>query len=84
MQFKVTVPSGAPFGIVLPVVVENGSLVGDASTVTVLQGELQSAAYEVIRTPGSTGTVSVEIGDLPRLPQPHSGYKLVKGQPLPL
>ena len=90
MQFKVTVPSGAPFDVEVPVAVTNGSLVGGASTVTVRKGDLESASHEVIRTPGSTGAVSVEIGDLPSPPDqpsppvPHVGYALVKGPPLPL
>ena len=87
MQFKATVPSGAPFEIVLPVVVTNGSLSGGATTVTVPTGDLESRPHTVVRTPGTTGTVTVEIGDLPGIPpwpSWHHGYELVAGEPLPL
>ncbi len=84
MQFKATVPSGAPFEIVLPVVVTNGSLSGGANTVTVPKGDLESRPHTVVRTPGTTGTVTVEIGDLPGLPSGHHAYALVEGEPLPL
>ena len=82
MQFKATAPSGAPFDIVLPVEVTNGSLAGGATTVTIPQGQVASEAVSVVRTPGSTGTVVVHIGEVPDPPSPHNGYELVKGAPL--
>ena len=84
MQFKATAASGAPFEIVLPVVVTHGSLSGGANTVTIPKGDLESAVVAVDRTPGTTGTITVEIGDLPALPSPHRGYALVKGRRLSL
>ena len=84
MQFKAAVPSGAPFDIVLPVEVTNGSLAGGATTVTIPKGHAESEAVSVVRTPGSTGSVSVQIGDVPGLPSSHGGYALVKGAPLSL
>ena len=84
MQFKATAPSGAPFEIVLPVQVTNGTLAGGATTVTISQGRVESAAVTVVRTPGSTGTVSVQIGDVPDPPSAHDGYELVKAAPLAL
>jgi hypothetical protein len=84
MQFKATASSGAPFEIVLPVVVTNGSLPGGANTVTILKGDLESAVVAVDRTPGTTGTITVEIGDLPAPPSPHRGYVLVEGERLSL
>ena len=84
MQFKATAPSAAPFDIVLPVEVTNGSLAGGATTVTIPQGQVASEAVFVVRTPGSTGTVAVQIGDVPDPPSLHNGYALVKGAPLSL
>ena len=66
----------------LPVVVTNGRLAGGATTVTVAKGHLASEAVSVVRTPGTTGAVSVAIGELPDLPSAHGGYALVKGAPL--
>ena len=84
MEFKATAPSGAPFDIVLPVQITNGSIAGGVATVTISQGQVESEAVSVVRTPGSTGTVAVQIGDVPDPPSPHNGYVLVKGAPLPL
>lgn len=84
MQFKATAPSGAPFDIVLPVRVTNGSIAGGVTTVTISRGQVESAAVSVVRTPGSTGTVSVEIGDLPDPPAAHGGYALVRRATLSL
>ena len=84
LQFKAAVPSGAPFDIVLPVEVTNGSLAGGTTTVTVPKGHVDSGAVSVVRTPGSTGTVSVQIGDVPDPPASHGGYALVKGARLSL
>ena len=77
-------PSGAPFDVVLPVEVTNGSRAAGAATVTVAKGHVASEAVSVIRIPGSTGTVSVQIGDVPGLPSSHRGYALVKGAQLSL
>ena len=84
MQFKASVRSGAPFDIVLPVEVTNGSLAGGVTTVPVAKGHVGSDAVTVVRTPGSTGTVSVQIGDVPGPPASHGGYVLVKGAQLSL
>ena len=46
-QFKAVVPTGAPFDIVVPVSATNGSLVGDATTLTVSKGS--TASNEVTR-----------------------------------
>ena len=90
--FKAIVSTGAPFDIVLPLVVSNGSLTTGATTVTIAKGQVESAVLTVNRTPGTSGAVTVNIGGLPGIPtdvniwsQPnHQGYALVKSGTLPL
>ena len=82
-QFKAVAPSGAPFDIVLPLSVRNGSIDG-ATTITIPVGSAESQSLSVVRTPGTTGAVTVDIGTLPGLPTDHSGYALVKSSGLPL
>ena len=77
-QFKAVVPAGAPFEIVLPLSVWNGSIRGGATTITVPAGSLESQPLTVTPTPGTTFAVAVDIGTLPGLPANHSGYTLVK------
>ena len=83
-QFKAVVPTGAPFDIVLPLNVRNGSIDGGATTITIPVGSLESEPLTVFRTPGSTFAVTVDIGNLPGLPPNHSGYALDKSADLPL
>ena len=82
-QFKAVAPSGAPFDIVLPLSVRNGSIDG-ATTITIPVGSAESQSLSVVRTPGTTGAVTVDIGTLPGLPTDHSGYALAKSSGLPL
>ena len=83
-QFKAVAPTGAPFDIVLPLTVANGSISGGATTITIPTGRVDSESLTVTRTPGSTFAVTVDIGNLPGLPANHSGYTLVKSADLPL
>ena len=83
-QFKAVAPSGAPFDMVLPITVANGSISGGATTITIPAGSLESQPLTVTRTPGTTFAVIVNIGTLPRLPNGHFGYALVKAADLPL
>ncbi len=83
-QFKAVAPSGAPFDIVLPLSIANGSINGGATTITIPAGGLESDTLSVTRTPGTTFAVNVDIGTLPELPANHSGYALVKSAGLPL
>ena len=85
-QFKAVAPTGAPFDIVLPLIVTNGSISGGATTITIPAGRLESERFSVTRTPSTTVAVTVDIGTLPRLPSTlnHSGYALVKPADLPL
>ena len=83
-QFKATVPAGAPFTIVLPLRVVNGSISGGANTLTIPQGNVESGRLTVTRTAGTTAAVTVDIGTLPGLPTNHQGYQLAKSTNLPL
>ena len=77
-QFKATAPIGAPFNIVLPITVTNGSIDGGATTITIAAGSVQSGLLTVIPTPGISEAVTVDIGTLPELPTSHFGYSLAK------
>ena len=77
-QFKATTATGAPFNIVLPVTVTNGSIDGGATTITIPTGNIESEPLTVIRTPGTSDTITAVIETLPELPTSHYGYSLVK------
>ena len=83
-QFKAVAPTGTTFDFVLPISVTNGSITGGASSVTILQGSVESETFTVTRTTGTTTDVTVDIGTLPSLPRNHYGYALVKSDDLPL
>ena len=83
-QFKATAPTGAPFDIVLPLSINNGSISGGATTITIPAGNVQSETLTVTRTPGTTAIVTVDIGTLPGLPSGHFDYRLVKSDALSL
>ena len=69
---------GAPFDIVLPLTVANGSISDGATTITIPKGSVESGTLTVTRTTGTTAAVTVDIGTLPGLPSGHTGYALVK------
>jgi len=77
-QFKAIAPIGAPFDIVLPLTILNGSIIGDTTTITISAGSVESDLLNVGRTPNATDPVTVEIGTLPSLPVSHYGYRIVK------
>ncbi|MCG9129491.1 cadherin domain-containing protein [Candidatus Poribacteria bacterium] len=83
-QFKVVAPIGAPFDIVLPISIANGSLSDSISTVSILQGNTESINVSVTRIPDTSDAVTVDLGTLPNLPATHSGYSLVKSNQVPL
>ena len=83
-QFKAVAPQGAPFNIVLPITVTNGSISGGSTTVTIPAGSLESGTSIVTRTAGTTAAVTADIGTLPDLPSDHRGYALIKSSNLPL
>ena len=83
-QFKAVAPAGAPFDMVLPITVSNGSISGGATSITISKGKVESSTLTVTPTAGTTASVTVDIGTLPSLPQYHEGYALQKSADLPL
>ncbi len=77
-QFKATTATGAPFDLVLPITVTNGSIDGGATTITIAAGSVESEPLTVTRTPGISDAITVNIGTLPELPTSHYGYSLTK------
>ena len=77
-QFKATTATGAPYNIVLPITVTNGSIDGTATTITIPAGSVESELLTVTRTPGTSDAITVDIGVLPELPTSHYGYNLAK------
>ena len=77
-QFKATAPTGAPFNIVLPITVTNGSIDGGATTITISAGSIESGLFTVTRTPGTSDAITAVIETLPELPTTHYGYSLTK------
>ena len=83
-QFKAVAPVGAPFEIVLPLTVTNGSINGGATTLTIPAGSVESEPLTVTRTAGTSDDITVDIGTVPGIPSDHNGYALVKSTDLPL
>ena len=83
-QLKAVAPSGAPFAIVVPISVKNGTLAGGATALRIPIGEVESLPITVTRTPGTTDAVTADIGTLPNRPSLHNGYALAKAAGLPL
>ncbi len=84
-QFKAVAPAGAPFDIVLPISVKNGSINGGAKHITIPTGSVESQLLTVTRTSGPTAAATtVNIGTLPGLPANHSGYAVVRSSHPPL
>ena len=78
-QFKAMAPTGAPFNIVLPFSVTNGSIEGGATpTVTIPIGSVESDPLTITRTAGTVDAITVDIGALPGVPTGHYGYRLAK------
>ena len=87
-EFKVVVPTGAPFEIVVPISVTNGSISAvtgaPITTLTISTGTVESGTATVTRTSDTTDAVSTNIGRLPSRPLNHYGYVLSKSDTLPL
>ena len=83
-RFKVVVPTGAPFGLSVPVSSNSGTIEGNASTVTMRAGAVESSPISVARIADMRQRVTVDMGILPDLPATHSGYVLKKDAALPL
>ena len=94
-EFKATIREGAPFEIVLSLAIEAGTIDGDATTITIAKGALESATLEMTRgTDDPYAAVTVDIASpLPIPPtfgvfhpadRDHRGYGLGKSEDLPL
>ena len=84
-QFKAVAPTGAPFAMTLPITVQNGTIAGGATTITIPTGKVESQPLTVTRTPGTVNAVTANIGNqLPTLPATHNGYAFVKSTTLPV
>lgn len=83
-QLKATAHTGAPFEMILPLRIVNGSVSGGATGIVIPAGALESDALTVNRTAGTTAAVTVEITSLPELPTHFTGLTLVKSSHLPL
>ncbi len=77
-QFKATAPTGAPFTIVLPLSVMNGTIDGGATTIEILAGNIESEPLTVTPTPGASDPIAVDIVVFPELPTGHYGYSLAE------
>ena len=77
---KAIAPVGAPFDIVVPIIVESGGEVeGGATSFTIPIGAVESKPLQIARVTGSQKAVSVELGELPGIPaKGHLGYALTK------
>ena len=83
-EFKAIAPTGAPFTFELPVTIsESGEIEGGANSVRVPAGTKESAPLGVTRVAGTEAAVTVDIGELPALPQQHRGYAIQKDGDLP-
>ncbi len=84
-RFTAVVPSGAPFEIMLPITVANGSLVDGAMGLLIPQGSVESTPVTLTRTPNTIDAVTVAIETpLPMPPATHNGYVLVASATGPL
>ena len=91
---KATIAEGAPFEIEVPVTPLGGTIQGDATTITIPTGAVESAALAVTRGADPYVAVTVDIGSpLPVPPNSqnsnpidndHGGYSLAKAADLPL
>ena len=83
--FKAVVLSGAPFEIMLPIKVANGTSVDGATAIIIPKGSVESRPVTLTRTPNTIHAVTVEIETpLPMHPATHNGYVLVTSATHPL
>ncbi len=84
-QFKAVAPTGAPFNIIVPISVNNGTIINNTTSLTISTGTVESSTVTVTRTAGTTAAVTADIGTLPSIPNlNHYGYELSKSDSLPL
>jgi hypothetical protein len=78
---KAVMPAAAPFDMVLPITVTNGSVAGGATAITINAGKTETDDEDrltIKRNAGTEDAVMVSIGTLPSLPDNHKGYALTK------
>ena len=73
-DYKVVIPNGAPFDMILPVTVTNGILNSSETHLTIPQGSTESKVFGVICPLGSPISPSVNLEIIPKLPRNHYGY----------
>ena len=83
-QFKAYMPTCAPFDIVLPINITNGSISSGETDLTIPQGVIESETFSVSRTAGTILPVTAVIETLPALPVGHTGYAVVQSTDLPI
>ena len=83
-QFKAVAPAGAPFELAIPLTSHGGTVDGNADTVTIPAGAVESSATGISRNADTQQRVTVDVGALPDLPNGHSGYVLARDEGLPI
>ena len=76
-ELQVFVPTGAPFDISIPLLVENGSIDNEVTSITILKGNVKSEPFNITRTPGTIGPVTATMPNITTLPEGHLGYILM-------
>ena len=82
-EFKVVVPTGAPFEMQVNLIVENGSIEGDARRLTIPKGSVESNETRTV-TQDAFRAVTVDFSFRRHPPSSHQGYALTKSGDVPL
>ena len=77
-MFQAVVPTGAPFDIVLPINVTNGSISNGVTMITISKGSIKSDTFTVVPLTDTSTPPIVRIGVFPRLPANHYGYTFAR------
>ncbi len=75
-RVKAMMPTGAPFTVILPVNVADGSIADGANALAIPTGAVESQAFPVISNTRTVQDPAVSIASLPALPGSHTGYEL--------
>ena len=77
-QYKVAIPTGAPFEVTFPINVTNDGITNEVTTITISTGSVESELFNISSTEAASATQIVEIGTLPTLPRNHYGYTFAR------
>ena len=77
VELRATVAAGAPFALTVPVEIAGGKLSAAGGALAVATGATASATAVITLDAAGDGATA-QIGDLPELPEGHSGYVLSK------